>query len=172
MQMTSLTWQCVVEVGMPAILQTITTTEAVSTTVKPKLKRKVAEKNNKLPKSLYLELKITLASSCWSSTPSSQSPGCRNKPFLSEMKMFPLQWRKVEKMWTKWDAEAEKKKSMNQEKCQEIEIFWTKWNAEASPEKNPVQRLIRGVSNRLPVHNILRIYCKYFENILRIFDKG
>ena len=44
MQMTSLTWQCVVEVGMPAILQTITTTEAVSTTVKPKLKRKVAGK--------------------------------------------------------------------------------------------------------------------------------
>ena len=48
MQMTSLTWQCVVEVGMPAILQTITTTEAVSTTVKPKLKRKVAEKKNKV----------------------------------------------------------------------------------------------------------------------------
>ena len=44
MQMTSLTWQCVVEVGMPAILQTITTTEAVNTTVKPKLKRKVAGK--------------------------------------------------------------------------------------------------------------------------------
>ena len=34
-----LTWQCVVDVGMPAILQTITTTEAVSTTVKPKLQR-------------------------------------------------------------------------------------------------------------------------------------
>ena len=48
MQMTSLTWQCVVEVGMPAILQTITTTEAVSTTVKPKLKRKVAEKKQQV----------------------------------------------------------------------------------------------------------------------------
>ena len=48
MQMTSLTWQCVVEVGMPAILQTITTTEAVSTTVKPKLKRKVAEKKHNI----------------------------------------------------------------------------------------------------------------------------
>ena len=46
MQMTSLTWQCVVEVGMPAILQTITTTEAVSTTVKPKLKRKVADEKH------------------------------------------------------------------------------------------------------------------------------
>ena len=33
------TWQCVVDVGIPAILQTITTTEAVSTTVKPKLWR-------------------------------------------------------------------------------------------------------------------------------------
>ena len=49
MQTTSLTWQCVVEVGMPAILQTITTTEAVSTTVKPKLKRKVAGKKQQVP---------------------------------------------------------------------------------------------------------------------------
>ena len=48
MQMTSLTWQCVVEVGMPAILQTITTTEAVSTTVKPKLKRKVPEEKQQV----------------------------------------------------------------------------------------------------------------------------
>ena len=32
-----LTWQCVVDVGIPAILQTITTTEAVRTTVNPKL---------------------------------------------------------------------------------------------------------------------------------------
>ena len=46
MQTTSLTWQCVVEVGMPAMLQTITTTEAVSTTVKPKLKRKVADEKH------------------------------------------------------------------------------------------------------------------------------
>ena len=45
------TWQCVVDVGMPAILQTITTTEAVSTTVKPKLKRKgEKEQNTKLRK--------------------------------------------------------------------------------------------------------------------------
>ena len=33
---------------MPAILQTITTTEAVSTTVKPKLKRKVAEEKQQV----------------------------------------------------------------------------------------------------------------------------
>ena len=31
------TWQWVVEVGIPAMLQTITTTEAVRTTVKPRL---------------------------------------------------------------------------------------------------------------------------------------
>ena len=39
----SLTWQCVVDVGIPAILQTITTTDAVSTTVKPKLRRNFVE---------------------------------------------------------------------------------------------------------------------------------
>ena len=33
----AVTWQWVVEVGMPAMLHTITTTEAVSTTVKPRL---------------------------------------------------------------------------------------------------------------------------------------
>ena len=42
-----LTWQCVVDVGMPAILQTITTTEAVSTTVKPKLKGNSEKKHTK-----------------------------------------------------------------------------------------------------------------------------
>ena len=46
--------------------------------------------------------------------------------------------------------------------------FWTEWNAEASPEKNPVQWLIRGISNRLPVHNILRILWQYFASILKI----
>ena len=67
-----LTWQCVVDVGMPAILQTITTTEAVSTTVKPKLKRKSEESHTKSRKNhsalhligLDTSLKITLASSC------------------------------------------------------------------------------------------------------------
>ena len=39
---------------MPAILQTITTTEAVSTTVKPKLKRNVAEKNTTFRTEDYL----------------------------------------------------------------------------------------------------------------------
>ena len=94
------TWQCVVDVGMPAILQTITTTEAVSTTVKPKLKRKSEESHTKSRKNhsalhligLDTSLKITLASSCWSLIPSSQSPCCRSKPFLSEtdQKFFSL----------------------------------------------------------------------------------
>ena len=43
-----LTWQCVVDVGMPAILQTITTTEAVRTTVKPKLQRENWEKGSEV----------------------------------------------------------------------------------------------------------------------------
>ena len=145
-----LTWQCVVDVGMPAILQTITTTEAVSTTVKPKLKGNSEKKHTKLGKN-----------------PCTFS--CDWKP------VWKSPWRHLADPWT---HRLNHPATTTNHSCQKLiiqkyflqgrekkEKFWTEWNAETAPEENPVQRLICGISNWLPVHNMLIILWEYFVNV-------